>query len=72
LDEKVSSHTPGRGILAGDHTGRDAVFTWFGRYGLQWLGSRLGFRGVEGLGAHNCTLAACSGRRCRMAGELRR
>lgn len=32
FDEKVSWHTPGRATLAGDHVGRDAVFTQFGRY----------------------------------------
>lgn len=29
--ESASWHTPGRGSLAGDHTGRDAVFAYFGR-----------------------------------------
>lgn len=33
FDESASWHTPGRGPLAGDHVGRDAVFAQFGRYG---------------------------------------
>ena len=33
FDENASWHTPGRGPLAGDHRGRDAVFAQFGRYG---------------------------------------
>jgi ketosteroid isomerase-like protein len=30
--ENASWHTPGRGPLAGDHKGREAAFTHFGRY----------------------------------------
>ena len=33
FDENASWHTPGRGILAGDRKGREAVFAQFGRYG---------------------------------------
>ena len=33
MDENASWHTPGRGPLAGDHQGRDAMFAQFGRYG---------------------------------------
>jgi ketosteroid isomerase-like protein len=33
FDENASWHTPGRSILAGDRTGREAVFAQFGRYG---------------------------------------
>jgi len=33
FDENASWHTPGRGILAGDRPGREAVFSQFGRYG---------------------------------------
>ena len=29
--ENASWHTPGRGSLAGDHKGREAVFAYFGR-----------------------------------------
>lgn len=29
--ENADWHTPGRGPLAGDHVGRDAVFAYFGR-----------------------------------------
>ena len=32
FDESASWHTPGRGSLAGDQQGRDAVFAQFGRY----------------------------------------
>ena len=31
--ESASWHTPGRGPLAGDRVGREAVFAQFGRYG---------------------------------------
>ena len=33
FDENSSWHTPGRGSIAGNRKGRDAVFTQFGRYG---------------------------------------
>ena len=33
FDENASWHTPGRSSIAGDHEGRDAAFTQFGRYG---------------------------------------
>ena len=32
FDESASWHTPGRGLLAGDQQGREAVFGQFGRY----------------------------------------
>ncbi len=32
FDEGASWHTPGRGLLAGTCTGRDATFAQFGRY----------------------------------------
>lgn len=32
FDERAAWHTPGRGALAGDNEGRDAVFAQFGRY----------------------------------------
>ena len=32
FDEKASWHSPGRNPIAGDHIGRDAVFTQFGHY----------------------------------------
>jgi ketosteroid isomerase-like protein len=32
FDEKASWHTPGRSTIAGDHVGREAAFTQFGRY----------------------------------------
>jgi hypothetical protein len=35
FDENASWHTPGRGIVAGDHKGRDAVFVHFGRLGQE-------------------------------------
>jgi ketosteroid isomerase-like protein len=34
-----SWHTPGRSRIAGDHTGRDAVFAQFGRYGGETNGT---------------------------------
>lgn len=34
FDEGASWHTPGRGVLAGEREGREAVFAQFGRYGL--------------------------------------
>jgi ketosteroid isomerase-like protein len=37
--EDASWHTPGRSPIAGDHHGRDAVFTQFGRYGGETLGT---------------------------------
>jgi uncharacterized protein len=37
--ESASWHTPGRGPLAGDRVGRDAVFAQFGRYGGQTGGT---------------------------------
>ena len=39
FDEDASWHTPGRGPLAGDHKGREAVFTQFGRYGAETAGT---------------------------------
>ena len=33
MPENITWHTPGRSPIAGDHRGRDAVFTQFGRYG---------------------------------------
>jgi ketosteroid isomerase-like protein len=33
FDENASWHTPGRGSIAGDRLGRDAVLAQFGRYG---------------------------------------
>ena len=37
--ESASWHTPGRGPLAGDRVGRDAVFAQFGQYGGQTGGT---------------------------------
>ena len=37
--ESASWHTPGRGALAGDRVGRDAVFAQFGQYGGQTGGT---------------------------------
>ncbi|MFC2085654.1 nuclear transport factor 2 family protein [Bacteroidota bacterium] len=37
--ENASWHTPGRSRIAGDHVGRDAVFTQFGRYGGETAGT---------------------------------
>jgi len=39
FDPKASWHTPGRSPVAGDHQGRDAVFTQFGRYGGDTAGT---------------------------------
>jgi ketosteroid isomerase-like protein len=39
FDEKSSWHTPGRSTIAGDRTGRDAVFAQFGRYGGETAGT---------------------------------
>jgi ketosteroid isomerase-like protein len=39
FDENASWHTPGRGSIAGDRVGRDAVFGQFGRYGGETGGS---------------------------------
>ena len=39
FDDKSSWHTPGRSRIAGDHVGRDAVFTQFGRYGGETNGT---------------------------------
>jgi hypothetical protein len=33
FDENATWHTPGRSSIAGDHEGRGAAFTQFGRYG---------------------------------------
>lgn len=33
FDERATWHTPGRSPIAGDHTGREAIFAQFGRYG---------------------------------------
>ena len=35
FDENASWHTPGRGSIAGDRMGREAVFAQFGRYGAE-------------------------------------
>jgi uncharacterized protein len=37
--ENLTWHTPGRSFLAGDHTGRDATFAQFGRYGGETNGT---------------------------------
>ena len=39
FDENASWHTPGRGRIAGDYKGRDAVFSQFGRYGGETAGT---------------------------------
>ena len=39
FDESASWHTPGRGTLAGDHKGREAVFAYFGRLGQETGGT---------------------------------
>ena len=39
FDESSSWHTPGRGSLAGDHKGREAVFAYFGRLGQETGGT---------------------------------
>ena len=39
FDEHASWHTPGRGRIAGDYKGRDAVFAQFGRYGGETAGT---------------------------------
>ena len=39
FDENASWHTPGRGSIAGDHVGRDAVFAQFARYGEETEGT---------------------------------
>lgn len=39
FDENASWHTPGRGSIAGDRVGRDAVFDQFGRYGGETAGT---------------------------------
>jgi len=39
LHENISWHTPGRSPIAGDHKGRDATFTQFGRYGGETSGT---------------------------------
>ena len=39
FDENASWHTPGRGRLAGDHKGREAIFAQFGRYGGETAGT---------------------------------
>lgn len=39
FDENASWHTPGRGSIAGDHVGRDAVFAQFARYGAETGGT---------------------------------
>jgi ketosteroid isomerase-like protein len=35
FDESASWHSPGRGPLAGDYVGREAVFGYFGQLGGQ-------------------------------------
>ena len=39
FDEHASWHTPGRGRIAGDYKGREAVFAQFGRYGGETAGT---------------------------------
>ena len=39
FDESASWHTPGRGPLAGDYVGREAVFAYFGQLGGQTGGT---------------------------------
>jgi uncharacterized protein len=39
FDENASWHAPGRGPLAGDYNGRDAVFGYFGQLGGQTGGT---------------------------------
>lgn len=39
IHEKASWHVPGRGPLAGDYKGRDAVFAMFGRLGQETGGT---------------------------------
>ena len=39
FDEHATWHTPGRGPLAGDYKGRDAIFAHFGRYGQETGGT---------------------------------
>ena len=39
FDENASWHTPGRGRIAGDYKGREAVFGQFGRYGGETAGT---------------------------------
>jgi ketosteroid isomerase-like protein len=39
FDSDASWHTPGRSPVAGDHVGRDATFTQFGRYGGETAGT---------------------------------
>jgi uncharacterized protein len=39
FDENASWHTPGRGSIAGDRVGREAVFAQFARYGEETGGT---------------------------------
>jgi ketosteroid isomerase-like protein len=39
MSEQVSWHTPGASSVAGDHLGRNAVFTQFARYGGETNGT---------------------------------
>jgi len=39
FDPSAIWHTPGRGPLAGDYHGRDAIFGQFGRYGMETHGT---------------------------------
>jgi uncharacterized protein len=39
FDANASWHTPGRGAMAGDQKGRDAIFAQFGRYGKETDGT---------------------------------
>jgi hypothetical protein len=39
IDENASWHVPGRGPLAGDHEGREAIFAFFGQLGEQTGGT---------------------------------
>jgi uncharacterized protein len=39
FDDNCSWHTPGKSPLAGDHIGKEAVFTQFGHFGNDTLGT---------------------------------
>ncbi len=39
FDESASWHSPGRGSVAGDYQGREAVFAYFGRLGQETGGT---------------------------------
>ena len=61
FDETASWHTPGRASLAGDHTGRDAAFAYFGQLGEQTGGTfqatltQLTAGDGRVVGVHQCT-----------------